>query len=302
MAESKVVPDFFIVGAPKCGTTALNEYLRRHPEIYIPVAKELHFFGSDLKFRTKDITLERYLSNFSSWNGEKRVGETSVWYLYSKNAAEEIKQFSPSANIVMILRNPVEMLYSLYHQLLYNGDEDLPTFEAALDAEEDRKNGRRIPTNAHVVHSLFYTDIGKYTNQVRRYFDTFGVDRVHVITFDDLIKDTSRAYRETLEFLGVDPNFRTDFNVVNPNKRVRSEFVRRWIRDRPQWFRSVINKYIPQSLKYRILYKIISLNTVRYPRPDMSEDTSRRLRKQFAQEIEQLSSLLGRDLTHWTKE
>ena len=116
-------PDFFIVGAPKGGTTAMNAYLGQHPEIFIAERKELHFFGTDLDFSSPRITQEQYLSCFSEVQNEKRVGETSVWYLYSKQAAVEIKKFCPSANIIIMLRNPVDMLYSQHSQFLYNGNE-----------------------------------------------------------------------------------------------------------------------------------------------------------------------------------
>src|SRR3989339_415720 len=134
-------PDFFIVGAPKSGTTAMCTYLKQHPEIFMPEKKESHFFGTDLNsprfIRDKKI----YLSLFSKAKDERRVGESSVWYLYSKKAASEIKEFSPSASIIIMLRNPVDMLYSQHSQFLYNGNEDIACFEEALNAEQDRRRG-----------------------------------------------------------------------------------------------------------------------------------------------------------------
>jgi len=146
-------PDFFIVGAPKCGTTAMSDYLRQHPEIYMPQRKEPHFFGSDLDapypyfIRDK----EQYFSLFAEAKDEKRVGEASVWYLYSKRAAFEIKEFCPTASIIIMLRNPVDMIYSLHSQRLFTGNEDIPDFEEALEAEEDRKRGLRIPSRTYLV-------------------------------------------------------------------------------------------------------------------------------------------------------
>src|SRR6266545_5937438 len=130
-------PDFFIVGAPKCGTTALNDYLKDHPEIFISARKELHFFGSDLVFRgPRRITEQEYLSFFAPARHEKRLGEASVWYLYSQQAAAEIKAFSPAARIIIMLRNPVDMMYSLHSQRLYNGRETISDFAKALATEE----------------------------------------------------------------------------------------------------------------------------------------------------------------------
>lgn len=129
-------PNFFIVGAPKCGTTAMHIYLRQHPEIFMPEKKESHFFGSDLNSQYFIRDREKYLSLFSEAKDVKRIGEASVWYLYSKQAAYEIKEFSPSASIIIMLRNPVDMLYAQHSQFLYNGNENIASFEDALNAEK----------------------------------------------------------------------------------------------------------------------------------------------------------------------
>src|ERR1051325_3379611 len=105
-------PDFFIVGAPKCGTTAMNGYLRQHPQIFMPERKDITYFGTDLKFERSRISYDEYISLFQDANDALRIGESSVWYMYSKTAAEEIKSFSPSASIIVMLRNPVDMLYA----------------------------------------------------------------------------------------------------------------------------------------------------------------------------------------------
>lgn len=136
-------PDFFIVGAAKCGTTAMYEYLKEHPEIFMPEdAKEPNYFGSDMNYKSSRLTEEQYLSLFSDAKNEKRIGEASVWYLYSKLAASEIKEFCPSARIIIMLRNPVDMLYSLHSELFYGADEDIEDFKTALNAEEVRKKER----------------------------------------------------------------------------------------------------------------------------------------------------------------
>src|SRR5438093_1590857 len=110
------LPTFFIVGAPRCGTTALYTYLRQHPDLFLPENKEPHFFGSDLYHPGFVRNLDEYLSLFLEAGNKKRAGEASVWYLYSRNAAAEIMAFCPSARIIAMLRNPVDMMYSNYCQ------------------------------------------------------------------------------------------------------------------------------------------------------------------------------------------
>lgn len=289
-------PDFFIVGAPKCGTTAMNYYLKQHPDIFIAKSKEMHFFGSDLDFSNRiriRYSEEEYLSYFSGAKNQKRAGESSVFYLYSERAAAEIKEFCPSANIIIMLRNPVDMLYSWHSQSLYNGDENIDDFESALDAEDHRKRGLCIPQRGiFPVKCLFYREVAKYTQQVQRYLDTFGNEKVHIIIFDDLRSDTAKVYQETLCFLGVNPGFQPKFRVVNPNKSVRSKAVRNF----SLWLRGTC---IPIPLRRRLLQGIRFLNTRYEPRSPMDPKLRRRLQAEFISEVEGLSQLLGRDLMYW---
>src|SRR5262252_9724271 len=100
-------PDFFIVGAPRCGTTAMGRFLAEHPDIFM-ARKEMHAFGKDLHFgrRFYRRSLEAYQSEFVGAGDRKRVGEASVWYLFSKTAASELKQFNPDSRIIIMLREP----------------------------------------------------------------------------------------------------------------------------------------------------------------------------------------------------
>ena len=193
-------PNFFIVGAPKCGTTAMNDYLSQHPEVFVPDIKEVHFFGSDLHFTKGALRDEGAYRALFAGATQPRRGEASVWYLYSRTAAAEIHAFSPDAKIIVMLRNPAEMLYSQHSQFLYNGNEDLTDFWEALAAEPERRAGRRVPVSAHLVDGLFYSETVKYAEQLGRYFDTFGRENVHVILYDDFRADLPGTYRETLRF------------------------------------------------------------------------------------------------------
>ncbi len=114
----------------------MYDYLKQHPEIFMPERKEPNFFGTDLGLSPYFIRDEKeYLSLFSGARNEKRVGEASVLYLFSKLAATEIKECNPAASIIIMLRNPVDMIHSLHSQYVYNGWEDIVEFEAALDSE-----------------------------------------------------------------------------------------------------------------------------------------------------------------------
>ncbi|MDV2502786.1 MAG: sulfotransferase domain-containing protein [bacterium] len=297
-------PDFFIVGAPRCGTTAMKVFLWEHPEIFMAAGREPHFFGTDLHSPMFIRDERTYLSLFARANNEKRVGEKSVLYLYSRHAASEIKEFQLSASIIIMLRNPVDMLYSLHgHRLHITGREDILDFETALEAEEDRKRGLRIPagTSPREIWLVPYRDRARYTQQVRRFLDTFGRENVHIIIFDDFVREPAGVYRETLRFLEVNPEFQPHFQQINANRRVRSRRLSNFITNPPQLARSFVQAVMPFSPIRKMLWSLVNLNSSYFPRPTLSPEIRKRLQVEFLPEVEQLSELLGRDLTHWCR-
>src|SRR6202023_1401995 len=135
----------------------------------------------------------------------------SVFYLYSACAAEEIHAYDPERRIIALLRNPVDQMHSEHSEMLFQGDEDVASFEEAIAAEAERKCGRRIPPGCQKVFGLFYRDIARYDDQVERYLAHFGRERVCVLLYDDLVTDPASAYRRVLRFLDVDPEHRPEF-------------------------------------------------------------------------------------------
>ena len=270
--------------------------------------KEMHFFGSDLKFGCSFYRrdLETYLAEFNRWNGQARVGEASVWYLFSERAAAEIKEFNADASIIILLREPVSMLYSLYYQFLCDGNEYLPTFEEALAAENDRREGRKAGRLTYLLQALVYRSTASFSGQVRRYFELFGRERVHVIIYDDLAADTANTYRETHDFLGVSsdsidlPSGETtgSMTVASPGLRalLNDPFVRRTAIAMRRWLpRPVFSAIQTTGLQ------LCAFNNRPLKRPPILADTRHALQREFAPEVERLSALLGRDLTHWSK-
>ena len=294
-------PNFFIVGAQKCGTTSMYHYLKQHPEIFMSEVKEPQFFGTDLLAPYFIRDQGAYHALFSGARDEKALGEASPLYIYSKRAATEIKQCCPAAKIIIMLRNPVDMIYSLHAQNIYSGREDIKDFETALAAEDERKRGLRRPTQASPVECLFYREQAKYTEQVQRYLDVFGRENVRIIFFDDLTSETARVYSETCEFLGVNPDFAPDFRIVNSHKSVRSMSVLRFILYPPTFASRLVRAVVPPSLRLDLAWRLRRLNTKHDPRPPMEARLRRDLQAEFLPEVERLSELLGRDLTGWCR-
>jgi hypothetical protein len=284
----------------------MYRYLSRHPEIYFSDRKEMHFFGEDLSFGPQFYrrSLNHYLAEYASRNGELRAGEASVWYLFSKTAAAEIKPFNPDASIIIMLREPAEMLYSLYHMFRYDRNEHLPSFEAALDAEPDRKTGGLITRQTYFAQGLVYREVAAYAEQVQRYIDAFGRERVHVILYDDFAADTLGTYSETLDFLGVDSlRIETEFDVINGNRTVKSSLLQTMVNDGLVRMASIaIRPMLPRKwfVKLRgVREQLMCANLKFEKRAPMNPETKARLNHEFRPDIERLSDLIQRDLSNW---
>jgi hypothetical protein len=286
----------------------MDQYLAAHPEIYM-AKKEMHAFGSDLRFGPQFYRRdqEAYLAEFATRNGERRAGEASVWYLFSTQAAAEIHAFNPEARIIILLREPAEMLYSLYYQFRFDGNEHLPTFEEALAAEDERRAGRCLTRQTYLAQGLVYRDTARFTEQVRRYFNVFGRERVQVIIYDDLAADVHGVYCRTLEFLGVDSTrIETDFQVINGNKSVKHSALRGLLNDPLVRSTAVaIGRRLPRPIftaLHDVERRLWKLNSRSEKRPPLAPDVRAQLQREFAPEVERLSELLGRDLTHWSQQ
>jgi hypothetical protein len=291
---SMVRPDFFLVGAPKSGTTAMAQYLAEHPEVSMCAWKEVHYFAPDL-FPQRSLTESEYLDLFPSSPGAKRVGEASVWYLYSEHAAERISAFAPQAEIIIMLRDPVEMLHSLHAEFSFTTKEQVD-FETALALDPDREAGRA--ERRFVPRS--YRSAAMYSEQVERYMRLFGRDRLHIVIFDDLSRDASAEYRRVCRFLGVDGGFTPDLRVVNSSKRMRSPELGRFLRHPPETLRRVVRTVIPPRMRTRLWKKAVTANRVSAPRVPMPDGLRRQLQEEFADDVDRLSELIQRDLSHWS--
>lgn len=308
MQVSKVKPDFFIVGAPKSATTALNDYLGQHPDVFMSPAKELHFFGTDLDFlkparnfssipRSPE-ELRFYLSFFDEALPGQVLGESSVWYLYSECAAREIREFNSGAKIIIMLRNPVDFLYSLHGQFLWEGNEDIESFREALLAEDDRRKGCRLPPRMHFQQGLQYREVAGFSSQVNRYLETFEEDQVLITLLDDWASIPAELFAKVTRFLGVAEDFSPDFRRVNASKETRSTRLQDQLM-RPDRLVRTLSKAVPRRIRPRVRARLIRANTKMGQRPQMDERQRKELAQFFRSEVLALQDLIKRDLSSW---
>lgn len=297
-------PNFFILGAPKCGTTALSAYLRDHPRVFVSQPKEPHYFCGDFDYyyAPGERSEEHYLRLFEeATDGHVAVGEASVWYLYSSDAARNIAAFDPASRVVVMLRNPVELVPSLHSQLLYMLDEDEPDPESAWDLQEARARGERVPARARVPAFLQYGEAARLGAQLRRVYDALPREQVLTIVFDDLRRDTGAVYRRTLDFLGLPDDGRAHFPRVNENKVHRAESVARLTQRPPPALVSVARgvKRVAGVERLGVLERVRRRNREVARRPETDPAFVARLREHFRDDVAELGDLIGRDLRGW---
>jgi len=293
------VPDFFIVGQHKSGTTALYEMLRRHPQIYMPDVKEPRFFASDLRDLLQPAggsapeTLEAYLSLFDAAEDGQRIGEASPSYLRSRTAASAIASAQPAARIIAILREPASFLRSLHLHLLQEGVETHKDLRTAVLNEEVVRAGRRVRR---------YTDHLDYVEQLRRYHAVFPQDQVLVIIYEDFRADNEATLRRVLRFLEVDASGPLETLEANPTVSLRSPLLasasRRLLAGRGPLSRAatgLARRLTTARIRQRVLHPLRRRMLLADP-PPPDETFMLELRRRFKGEVVALSEYLGRDL------
>ncbi len=302
------VPDFFIVGHPKCGTTALYEMLRRHPQIFMPDCKEPWFFAPELHVRTPPRpegtprTLEEYMSLFAPAGPGQRAGEATVMYLWSQTAAANIAEIQPDARIVAILREPASFLHSLHLQFLQTYIETETDLRRALELEPRRRRGEAIPKHTYWPQALLYSEHVHYVEQLRRYEAVFPKGQMLVLVYDDFRRENEATVRAVLRFLGVDETHPVETTEANPTVRARSQRLHALVHavgvgTGPVSLaaKATVKTLTPRRLRRRAFYATQQRMVFAEPQPH-DERLMAELRGRFRNEVVALSEYLDRDL------
>ncbi len=306
------IPNLFIIGAAKAGTTSLYYQLKTHPDIYFSPLKEPNFFSTDIKI--EDFTaaykkrtvfvddsyfnktplkelqlsfvrdLSQYNQLFRERNNQKIVGEASTSYLYSTEAAKNIFSFNPSAKIIAIIRNPVKRSFSHYQMALRYGF-------TALDFRKAIENDIKNPVKGWGQSELFI-ELSLYHNQLKRYFDIFPENQIKVILFDKLINEPEKSFNEIWQFLSVEP--------INLSKLIEKNTA-----EIPRF--SKANKLVSDIGIKQVMGKMLGNKAKQKLKPlffDKGEKTISKKNKEFLlpffeKDLQKTSNLIGIDLMYW---
>lgn len=285
--------DAVIAGAQKGGTTSLAYYLGQHPEICTHERLEFSYFSNDLDYAEGyEKSFRRY---FAHCDLQARLLAKSVTIMTESRLVKRLKAHSPDVRVIVVLRNPVDRAYSAFWWARKSGYEPLTRFEDALDANPARHGGDIVR-----VRSTAYLPFGEYAGQVEGLFDEFGRQRVLVVLFDDLQRDTPSVVRSAFEFLGVDPSFRPEMEKRNVAGRARSGLLARLLTGQSR-FKRRIRAALPRGWAEGWKRRAEAWNTASFRPPPMHPDTRRRLSEHFAPHNERLSTLIGADLSGWAE-
>jgi hypothetical protein len=299
------LPDFFVVGHPKSGTTALSAMLSQHPRIFVGI-KEPRFFAPEMRLRDFRRTPEtpKDLDEYRAWYAgaapEQIVGDVSPSYLWSKHAAELIAEVQPDARIIAILREPASFLRSLHMQWLQSYCEVESDFQKALALEEPRRRGESMPVDTYWPNVLFYSEHVRYVEQLRRFRERFPCERVLVLIYDDYQADNEATVRSVFRFLGVE-EMAIRVRRAKPTVEVRmprlNSMLRRLIVADHGAFATLnesIKALTPMRARQGLLHAVRKRFVYAEPRPP-DEVFMSELRQRLRPEVVALSEYLGRD-------
>lgn len=299
------LPNFLVLGAAKSGTTSLYQYLCQHPEVFMSPVKEPRYFaygedlgerppmrgpGDEWANRKAVFTEEAYRALFAGAQGQRAVGEASPVYLYSPGAPPRIRRFLPKARLIVILRDPVERAYSHFMHLIKTGREPLRDFEAALDAEPERRA-------QGWEWSWHYQALGFYHAQLQRYLQHFDRKQLTVYLFEDLKEDATALAQDLFRVLGVDAAFEPDVSVRHRKSGVPySQRLQRFLFNPDNPLRRLSRLVLPEAVRARLLARMKNANVSKPPLP---AGARARLADAYRDDVRRLEALIDRDLSGW---
>jgi hypothetical protein len=293
--EKIILPTFLIVGVQKAGTTSIYNYLQAHPQVYMSPVKETNFLERDWEEieaaqqnKNGIISLEDYAKLFEGVKDEIAIGEASPNYIFNyQSSAERIKKYVPQAQLIIVLRNPIERAYSDYLMHL-------------RDAIGYRPLAEQIKNSAH---KSFILRKGFYYEPIKYYLDVFGWEKIKVFFYDDLCQNSQQFMQEMYGYIGVDPNFKVDTSEkVQTAKIPKNQAINNLLqRQNPlrTFAATTLKTMIPLETRQKIRDRLINLNSQSKKEVPLSPEERQQLIELYQEDILKLQDLIDKDLSHW---
>lgn len=283
MMTKKKWPDFFIVGAPRCGTTSLYEYLRKTNGIFMSKIKEPNYFSRKIipdDYMFPPIREETtYLELFKKATNLQLIGESTPTYLEDPDAHSLIHDVNPNSKIIIMIREPIERTFSHYLYFQSMGIEKR-IFDEVI---KDNEAGKDLKTGKNYLNSSLYF------YPLKRYFDLFGRNNVMVIIFDDLKNNTKKIFQDVLNFLGVSAEFPSDIDIIyNKYSLARGDFSKKILQSKI--VTKLARKLISPSIRINVREKIITKTAD--SKPTLNQNEEFRLKQIFSDDVKSLVNIL----------
>lgn len=305
-----ILPNLFIVGVQKGGTTSLHNYLSRIPDVFMSGHKEPGFFlkhGDNRTYKTVTgtlrqserpfATLEEYEALFAAGADCSWRGESSTGYFASDHAREHIGRMVPDARILICLREPIARAYSAYNWARKKGLEDCETFEEALAKEEARRKEGYWTTYRYAEKSQYAEPLLKWRASFRH---------VKVVLFEDLRDNPLAVVSDIARWLGVPAPDSVESEIYNPSGMDASALSRlaRRVADPPRRrsgpvfraFRHLVGQSTMRRLKR---WMVLKLDRRMMPPPPIAPATRQSLQQYFRADIDRVEAAIGRTLVGW---
>lgn len=299
------MPDFFVIGAQKAGTTTLHDWLETQTNLCLPGIKETHFFSKKDRFEQG---YDWYIKQFGDNVGRKTMGEVDPDYLFMSGVIEKMALFAKDAKFIVILRHPLKRAYSHYMMSCYRGYEEL-SFIEALEVEDTRLKSGSYHSMAH----FSYLSRSLYSSQIKKFKKSFPSSNFYFAKFDDLFSESTRVneFTSICKFIGFSPEIsKIKFDIAaNVASAPRSEILRDMFYGNNSLIKKILRPFavLIMSKDKRLQYaqKIDKLNRKKIVKNGggiNAIDIPKRFRDRVAADLNELQSITGLDLSSWCDE
>lgn len=293
--DIKNKPNLFILGAPKCGTTSLIYWLSQLPGVFVCPEKEPCVFYHPNR---KPMSWQSYLRLYKGVaEHHQTIVEASIWYLFSKNAVNDVLNFNPNAKFVVCLRNPTDMFFSLHNQKIVSGQERFLDPEKAWNASDARDSGRKMGISGMPYgdpRHMAYKKSCALGSQVARLLEVVPRDSVYFTVLDRLQLNPEYEFSRFCRWIGADPSAQMDFSAKNSARNPKSMMVTRIL-----LLVSNMKRISGWRGNTGFLAPISKLNSRQKVTSAPAEELYRELSIFFAPEVEKLEALTGEDFSSW---